>query len=266
MAYEPIAPCSTLVRCIDPPLPPSRPVPRPNSSAKHAAPSTRRGRACGCGRGRCRTCSRRAASPPRTRPRPLPGRRPGGSSRDEALEEQSWARSSKYRHSIMRPIDAGAASRARSRARALGHSVALPQYSLATNSSSRWEAGDHLRAVGGDDDLLLDPGRRHAVLGRAVRLERDDHALLQLDRVLERVQPADDRALVQEQPDAVAELEPERLHLAIEPELLGLRPDAGDLVGRDARAHQLDRGVDPLARLLVRIALGIVGLPTTNVR
>ena len=31
------------------------------------------------------------------------------------------------------------------------------------------------------------------------------------------------------------------------PNSCGLRPDLGDLVGRHARAHQLDRGVDPLA-------------------
>src|SRR3954465_9768566 len=37
MAYEPIAPCSTEVRCIEPPLPPRSPVPRPNSSAKIGA-------------------------------------------------------------------------------------------------------------------------------------------------------------------------------------------------------------------------------------
>ena len=112
--------------------------------------------------------------------------------------------------------------------------------------------------VGGHDDLLLDPRRGDAVLGRAVRLEGDDHALLELDRVVERVEPADDRALVEEQADAVAELEPEALHLVVEPELLGLGPDARDLVGGHARAHQLDRLVDPLARLLVGVALGVV--------
>ena len=31
----------------------------------------------------------------------------------------------------------------------------------------------------------------------------------------------------------------------------------GDLVGADARPHQLDRRVDPLAGLLVRVALGV---------
>ena len=44
IAYEPIAPCSTLVRCIEPPLPPMRPVPRPNSSAKIGAIGTPRAR------------------------------------------------------------------------------------------------------------------------------------------------------------------------------------------------------------------------------
>ena len=35
MAYEPMKLCSTLVRCIDPPLPPIRPVSRPSSSPMH---------------------------------------------------------------------------------------------------------------------------------------------------------------------------------------------------------------------------------------
>src|SRR5262245_23429872 len=40
------------------------------------------------------------------------------------------------------------------------------------------EARDDLGPVGRDHDLLLDPRRRYAVLGRAVGLERDDHASL----------------------------------------------------------------------------------------
>ncbi len=44
IAYEPIAPCSTLVRCIEPPLPPISPVARPNSSAKTGAIGTPRAR------------------------------------------------------------------------------------------------------------------------------------------------------------------------------------------------------------------------------
>src|SRR4249920_3370109 len=76
-----------------------------------------------------------------------------------------------------------------------------------------WEAGDDLRTVGGDDDLLLDARRGDAVLGRAVGLECDDHALLEFDRMVDRVEPADDRSLVEEQAHAMAELEPETLHL-----------------------------------------------------
>src|SRR5690349_18062818 len=83
----------------------------------------------------------------------------------------------------------------------------LPSVRVRHEQLLRREAGQDLGPVRRDDDLLLDPGRRVAVLRRAVRLEGDHHALLQLDRVVDRVQAADDRALVQEQPDAVAELE-----------------------------------------------------------
>ena len=54
---------------------------RARTARRRSAPSARPGRACGCGRGTCRTCSRRRASPRRPRPRPPPGRRRGGSSR-----------------------------------------------------------------------------------------------------------------------------------------------------------------------------------------
>jgi hypothetical protein len=37
IAYEPSMLCSTLVMCIEPPLPPSNPVARPNSSANRPA-------------------------------------------------------------------------------------------------------------------------------------------------------------------------------------------------------------------------------------
>ena len=60
-----------------------------------------------------------------------------------------------------------------------------------------------------DDELLLDAGGRAAVGRGAVGLEREDHALLELDRALERVQPRDHRRLVEADAEAVAELEAE---------------------------------------------------------
>ena len=180
------------------------------------------------------------ASRRRPRPRPPPGRSPRWVvPRTSPSKKSSWARTSKNRHStIVRYI--------RSR---VSRSISGVAVAIVVAPSRRWRrtarrTGSVVmtsRAVGGDDDLLLDPRRRHAVLGRAVRLEGDDHAFLELHRMLERVEPADDRALVEEQPDAVAELEPEALHLAVEAELLGLRPDPRDLVGRHAWTHQLDR-------------------------
>src|SRR5579872_1169376 len=60
---------------------------------------------------------------------------------------------------------------------------------------------------------------------------------------------------MQRKPDAVSELQAERLHLTRKTELIGLRPDARDSIGRHARTNQLDRCIYPLARLLVRVAL-----------
>src|SRR6266702_3095391 len=92
------------------------------------------------------------------------------------------------------------------------------------------EERDDLGAGRSDDDLLLDARRRVAVARRAVGLEREDHALLELKRVLERDEAADDRALVQRHAQPMAELQPERLHLAGEAEFLRFRPQRRYLV------------------------------------
>src|SRR6185437_16970844 len=91
--------------------------------------------------------------------------------------------------------------------------------------------------------------------GRAVGLQREDHPRLQLHRMLQRIQPADDRALVQGQAEAVAELKAEGLHLIGKAELRRGRPRPRDLVGGRPRTYERDRGVDPFAGLLVRVAL-----------
>src|SRR5581483_12206482 len=48
------------------------------------------------------------------------------------------------------------------------------------------EQRDDARALVGHDDLLLDARGREAVARRAVGLEREHHALLDLDRMVER--------------------------------------------------------------------------------
>src|SRR4051812_14368044 len=106
-----------------------------------------------------------------------------------------------------------------------------------------------------DDDLLLDASCGFTVARGAVRLEREDHTLLDLDRVLERVDTRDHRRLVEADAEAVAELQAEAGLLVGEAELLRRRPDARDLVGRATRAHELDGHVEPLAALLVGVQL-----------
>ena len=100
-----------------------------------------------------------------------------------------------------------------------------------------------------------------AVLGGAVGLQREDHADLDLDRVIERVQPRDHRRLVEADAEAVAELQAEARLLVGEAELLRRGPDGGDRVGRHARPHEVDRVVEPLAALLVGVELRLVGAP-----
>src|SRR5262245_60319145 len=71
-----------------------------------------------------------------------------------------------------------------------------------------------LGAARSEDDLLLDARGGHAVARRAVGLDREHHAGLQLDRLAERVEARDERPLVQAEAEAVAEVEAERVHLA----------------------------------------------------
>src|SRR5206468_3326223 len=113
------------------------------------------------------------------------------------------------------------------------------------------EERDDLGTARRHDDLLLDPRGGHAVGGRAVGLDGEHHARLELHRVVEGVEPADDRPLVQAQADAVAEVQAEGRHLAVEADLLRLREGARDLVGGDAGLDERDRLGHPLARLLV---------------
>ena len=177
-------------------------------------------------RGRCRRRDPRGRARERPRPRRPPDRSTGGSCRGRHPAGRATARvSSKRRISEHATVErecrverrqarpscgrrrrrsrhrvAASARRGRRRAR-----TACPQ----TSSSSAGKRVRISRPVGGDDDLLLDPRGRAAVVARAVRLEREDHALLDLDRVVERVQSGDHRRLVQADAEAVAELEPE---------------------------------------------------------
>src|SRR5579871_6135330 len=117
------------------------------------------------------------------------------------------------------------------------------------------KAGQHHRAVTRAHHLLLDPCRRTPVLSRAEGLEREDHPLSQLDRMLERIEPADHWSLVNAEPDPVTELQSEGLELAAETELLSGGPQGGDLVGRHPGLDHRDRRVDPLPRPAVGVAL-----------
>src|SRR3954453_933552 len=117
------------------------------------------------------------------------------------------------------------------------------------------ELGDHSAACGCHDHFLLDACCRFAVARRAVGLECEDHALLNLDRMVERVHPGDHRRLVEADPEPVSELKTEARLLIGEAELIRRRPDARDLIGRRSGADEVDRVVEPLTALLVRIDL-----------
>src|SRR3954471_8026442 len=125
----------------------------------------------------------------------------GGVPRTSPSKKTSCARTPKSRHSTIVRYIRSRVSRSMSgtvvamRASWIARSVRVGDEELVG-----WKAGDDLRAVGCDDDLLFDPRRRVAILRRAIGLEGDDHPLLELDGVLERIEPADDRSLVRNRP------------------------------------------------------------------
>jgi len=114
---------------------------------------------------------------------------------------------------------------------------------------------DDLRALGRENHFFLDARSGDAVARGAVGFDREHHPCLQLDRLLERSEPRDQRPLMQAEPQPVAEVEAKGLHLARKADLLRLREGARDLVAGHPGLQEVDRLVHPLARLPVRSAL-----------
>src|SRR5436190_11751902 len=81
-----------------------------------------------------------------------------------------------------------------------------------------------------EDDFLLDARGRNTVGRGAIGLDGEYHAGLELDRLAQRRQARDERPLMQAEPEAVAEVEAEGIHLARKPDVLCFGQRAGDLV------------------------------------
>src|SRR5512146_2469 len=119
----------------------------------------------------------------------------------------------------------------------------------------RREKRYHLASIGRNHQLLFDSCGRETVARRAIGLQREHHPGLDLGGLLERVQPADERTLVQREAEAVRELQAECGKFALEAELLRLGQSLGDLVAAGSGLDQGHRAVHPFARLGVGVAL-----------
>src|SRR5215469_18715684 len=114
---------------------------------------------------------------------------------------------------------------------------------------------DHLTAVRGDDEFLLDPRGRPAIAGGPVGLQGENHALLQRLGMIQRHQPAEDRLLPDGQADPVAVLQAEGGGLVGETELVRPGPERDDVRRGRSRFHQRDRLVHVLTAAHVGVAL-----------
>src|SRR5437868_4402081 len=117
----------------------------------------------------------------------------------------------------------------------------------------RRETRDHLAAVFRDYELLLDPRRRPAVRRRPEGLEREHHPLLDLGRIVERHETAEDRLLPDREPDPVSVLQRERRLLVRETELVRLRPHGNDVCSGHAGPNERDGVIEDVATTLVSV-------------
>src|SRR2546423_10586900 len=236
-------PCHAACRSLAGAAPPSR------------RPSMRPWPAYARGPDRCRTCSHRRASPRHSPRRSPPDQAPGGWCRVPG--SRGTARRRAARNRAARPSADRAATA--SGGRPQRPAVFRPGRSIGVRDDELFggEEGDHLVPHRCHHDFLLDARGGMAIVGRAVGLEREYHAFLQLNRVLQRVESADYRPLVECESEPVAELQPERFHLTVEAEVLRLWPGFGDEIGGQSRLDHVDPGIDPLASLLVGVALAL---------
>src|SRR5438270_3062225 len=201
---------------------------------------------------RCRTCSHRRASPRHSPRRSPPDRAPGGWCRapgSRGTARRRAARNRAARPSADRAATASGGPPQRPAVFRPGCSIGVRDDELLGG-----EEGDHLVPRRRHHDFLLDARGGMAIVGWAIGLEREYHALFQLNGMLQRVESADNRPLVECESESVTKLQPERFHLVVEAEVLRLWPGFGDEVGGQPGLDHVDPGIDPLASLLVCLA------------
>src|SRR5262249_48020306 len=138
---------------------------------------------------------------------------------------------------------------------ASSHVVAVAGQRIDNRDLLDREIGNDLDPIRMHDQHLLDahaPAEAVAVLG----LEREHHAGLDLDRMVERPDAGDDRLIVLREPQSVApEIGRGLVLLGVTPGFLRRGPFRGDFARRRADAHRVDRIVEPFERGRVNVLL-----------
>src|SRR5256886_11384023 len=112
-----------------------------------------------------------------------------------------------------------------------------------------------LRAFGSEDHHFFNARSGNSIGSRAEGFDCKHHSRLQLVGFYKGIQTRDQRPLVKAETQAVAEVQPECGHLALESDIGSFGQLFGYLIGAEARLHHRDRVVHQLARALVRVTL-----------
>src|SRR6202023_869295 len=125
----------------------------------------------------------------------------------------------------------------------------------------RRKARDDFVVGRSDHDFFFNARRTPAIGRRPESFQREYHARLNLDRMVERNQATDHGFFPDREADAVAVLQRKASFFVGESELFCLRPHRGNLGGGAARANQFDGGIEIITAALVGVDHGARTVP-----
>src|SRR3972149_3519324 len=116
------------------------------------------------------------------------------------------------------------------------------------------EARDDLVTCFGDNNLFFDARRAPTICGWPISFKRKDHAWLDLGRMIERDESADDRLLPNRETNTMPVLQRECGFFIWETEFFGFWPQGRNLAGCTTRTNKFNRSIEIIAAAFIRVA------------